>query len=325
MRWVIYHFISGDAFFSGAALMILGAILPAFGEGSRMRITSLSLILVGAGFVAMSSAPLAWPFYVAWSVLLMVWLVGHHGDKAEHSRLAMLARGGLTAFIIAMVFVELPWRRLPTLSGGEHRFVYVIGDSLSTSEDTEVDAWPDILGAAARMPVINLAELGASTEDGLGQAHAVLSDDALVVVNIGEVDILNGTPTKEFEVHLTELMKELTVPGRTIVQFELPLLPFHNSYGLIQRRIAREYGVVLLPKRLFSGIHVGAGMEANQFRLTQEGHNEVANFLWNALRQQLGPARELPASNPAPRDDAKSSPGTVVRLSPPEETPSRPA
>ena len=56
----------------------------------------------------------------------------------------------------------------------------------------------------------------------------------MIVVEIGGNDILGGTPAKQFERDLDQLLSVLAVQeNRQVLMFELPLPPFYNAYGRV--------------------------------------------------------------------------------------------
>jgi acyl-CoA thioesterase-1 len=75
--------------------------------------------------------------------------------------------------------------------------------------------------------------------------------DRLVVIELGGNDLLQGSPTREFEQALDKLLSIVATPGRTVAMFELPLFPPKIGYGQVQRRLANKYSVTLIPKRFF--------------------------------------------------------------------------
>jgi hypothetical protein len=63
--------------------------------------------------------------------------------------------------------------------------------------------------------------------------------------------LIAGVPCVEFEARLDKLLAACIGRDRTLIMFELPLLPHRIAYGRIQRRLADKYGVQLIPKRFF--------------------------------------------------------------------------
>ena len=82
---------------------------------------------------------------------------------------------------------------------------------------------------------------------------------SLVLVEIGGNDVLRATRPLAFEEGLDVLLAKLRDTRRTVVMLELPLPPFHNRYGEVQRRLAKRHGVLLVPKRVLMGVLTSAG------------------------------------------------------------------
>jgi hypothetical protein len=99
-------------------------------------------------------------------------------------------------------------------------------------------------------------------------------------------DLLGKATSAEFRNDLKKLLASLHEPSRTIVMFELPLLPGQAELGRAQRSLAKEYGVYLIPKRYFcnilgapqatiDGLHlspVGSALMADLVHTVLEGH-----------------------------------------------------
>ena len=64
---------------------------------------------------------------------------------------------------------------------------------------------------------------------------------------------------------------------------ELPLPPTCNAYGRIQRRLARQYETLLVPKRVLLGVLQQPGTTLDTIHLSQEGHQRMAEAIWNAV------------------------------------------
>jgi lysophospholipase L1-like esterase len=69
-----------------------------------------------------------------------------------------------------------------------------------------------------------------------------------------------------------------------VVMFELPLPPFRNEYGRVQRKLASKYGVVLIPKRVFVGVLTEEGATMDGVHLSPQGHERMAEIVWNSIR-----------------------------------------
>jgi lysophospholipase L1-like esterase len=79
------------------------------------------------------------------------------------------------------------------------------------------------------------------------------------------------------------LLDRVVSRGRVIVMFELPLPPLCNEYGRIQRRLASEYGVCLIPKRVLARVLTGNGATLDSIHLSRRGHEQMASAVWEYL------------------------------------------
>src|SRR5450755_4892187 len=90
-----------------------------------------------------------------------------------------------------------------------------------------------------------------------------------------------------FDKNLNATLSRWTMPGRTLVLFELPLLPNRIAYGQIQRRLAAKYGVWLIPKRYFTEILGGANATSDGLHLSESGAHRMATLVATALSSVL--------------------------------------
>ena len=110
----------------------------------------------------------------------------------------------------------------------------------------------------------------------------------MLVANGGN-DLLGPTTAAEFDIKLKALLEQVCRPGRTVLMFELPLPPLCNDYGLIQRRLAAEYAVVMIPKRVLVGVLTTADATVDGIHLTQAGHQLMAEVVGNLVRPRGTP------------------------------------
>ena len=64
--------------------------------------------------------------------------------------------------------------------------------------------------------------------------------------------------------------------GRVVVMFSLPTPPLYGAYGAIQRRLAKEYGVALIPKRCMTRVFSAPGATIDGLHFTHAGHELMA-------------------------------------------------
>ena len=187
-----------------------------------------------------------------------------------------------TAFAVYSLIlcaVELPYHFTKNISVSHNQTIYVIGDSISAGIDDKEKTWPDVLGDLSQLKVVNLARAGATVEIATYQTKRITVSNTLVLVEIGGNDLLGSTDRRTFYRQLDQLLEELKGKDSRIVMFELPLLPFWNSYGSDQRMLAKKYGAVLIPKKYLVNAFAGKGNTIDGLHLSQKGHDELAKAL----------------------------------------------
>jgi acyl-CoA thioesterase-1 len=137
---------------------------------------------------------------------------------------------------------------------------------------------------------VDLSRAGATLRSASEEVQKVKQGPAVVVLEIGGNDLLSRRTAVDFEKDLRALLEKLRNPERTLVIFELPLPPFYNAYGRIQRSLAGQFRAVLIPKRLFCKVLARHGSTVDGIHLSAKGQIEMAAV----VRDVLG--RAVPAS-----------------------------
>ncbi len=106
-----------------------------------------------------------------------------------------------------------------------------------------------------------------------------------MVLEIGGNDILLSPDPDSFADRLDELLADVTERADVVVMFELPLPPFFHAYGAAQRRLAQQYGVLLIPKRVLMGVLANGDSTLDSIHLSQEGHRLMASKVGRILQR----------------------------------------
>ena len=69
---------------------------------------------------------------------------------------------------------------------------------------------------------------------------------------------------------------------------ELPLPPLYNRFGAVQRRLARRFGVVLVPKRYFANVLAGDESTLDGLHLSHIGHAKMSRMIWSTVMRDSG-------------------------------------
>lgn len=278
MNVVALEFATGRTLYYGLALCFVALALrpdlkSKVGAAVRRLLYSTGVILV-----IVSSTPMGDAWYACWFALaVMAWLLGAvPQEKAK--RFAKLAAGAFIILSLAVGFLEWPFQRTPALPPVAGRTVYVIGDSISVAWEEGTGAWPDILGKGGR-PIVNVAESGSTTGWAMQQVKKIPAGPAYVIVEIGGNDLLGHGDAALFERDLEALLSALKGPDRTLVMMELPLPPFRQRFGMVQRAAALRHGVSLIPKRYLVHVLQGRGATVDGLHLSYLGQVRMAQTI----------------------------------------------
>jgi lysophospholipase L1-like esterase len=284
---LIGHLTDGSAFFAGT-VMILAAVLLSSLLGFKLRgILIYPLVILGVSGILLSATPLALWFYLLWGTAVVVWLwVAHRIVRRRHQVFSGIV---VAVLCLAAVAMEVPYHLIPDIPQGQCTVFYVIGDSVSAGIGGPGEqAWPQILGRTHHIRTVNLARAGATVASAIQQTELVREPHAMVLIEIGGNDLFPAIPSNEFRASLDQLLSQATGPSRTVVMLELPLLPFQNEFGRIQRRLAEKYRVILVPKRFWVAILSSRGATVDLAHLSPEGQRLMAERMWSILHPAMG-------------------------------------
>ena len=135
--------------------------------------------------------------------------------------------------------------------------------------------------------------------EGLLIARGLKDSDHLVLIEIGGNDLLMGVSSDEYGKALDALLSKVAAPNRTVLMFELPLLPNKIAYGRIQRQLSTKYRVFLIPKRFFAEVLGDADATTDGLHLSASGAHRMAALVGRVLSPLLKSCQ--PVTNGAPR------------------------
>jgi len=299
MNSVVLYFASGDSLYPGAALLVLVALIsPRLKRGWALRIRNISGWL-GLAMIVMACPPFPWFVDAIFLAALVLWFWASNMIAAlpNWAGLRLAATAVLLALLLVLPAVEFSHRAVPVIAGAPTDHLVVIGDSISSGVDPRVPAWPAVLQQMTGVLVKNLARPGAQTIEGRIMAEKIMPEDNVILIEIGGNDLLAGAPSSEFGRALDALLFKVSAPGRTVLMFELPLLPNQIAYAQIQRRLATKYGVLLIPKRFLVEVIGGANATSDGLHLSEAGTRRMAEL----VGQVLLPVLKSPVATNKPR------------------------
>jgi acyl-CoA thioesterase I len=289
MMTFIWFCAAGKSFGLGRLLLLLTVFLSVAARRVWQRLLVYAATLVAAAMMIMAATPLAMWFLIVWALLALVWL-GCLVSRRDMARLLWLpvAAAVLMGWTVAAGVMERPFQRRPTLPQRQLGTLYVVGDSVSGGIGrADEQTWPLLLGRQHGVSVVNLARSGATVATALKQVEQIDAADSLVLVEIGGNDFFGPTPYAEFRRDLGQLLVRAGGNGRVVVMMEVPLLPWQLEYGRIQRQLAREHDVVLIPKRYFVKVLSAPGASVDLAHLSPEGHQLMAGEVWAIVGKSL--------------------------------------
>ncbi len=284
MNLTVYLFAGGAVFFIGIGFIFIGLLTFAIVERRWLTIVATLSSVVGLLLIGLSSTPLPYWLYAVAGLATCVWLVAER-LALNRFRVGRKCLRGLVAALWALsAAVEIPHQMMPTLAASGRPKLYVIGDSVTAAmSDRDQQTWPRVLAREHHVEVLDFSRIGATAASAMQQANGLPDGGGLVLLEIGGNDLLGATSARDFERDLTALLAKVCSPDRTVLMFELPLPPFCNEFGHIQRSLAAEYGVVLIPKRVFIGVLSRNGATVDSIHLTPQGHERMAEAVWSVI------------------------------------------
>jgi acyl-CoA thioesterase I len=287
MSPLILYFASGDSLYAGAALLLLAVVgAPFLRQNWRRLLRSLATWL-GIAMIVMASPPFPLWVDISFIVLLVLWLFSEDRHRSAWTVVRRVSSVLLLVWLLIFPAAELSRRNMKPIAGISADHLVVIGDSISAGIGNGVLPWPVLMQRQTDVPVKNVSRPGAGVADAQLIASEVQPDDNLILVEIGGNDLLSDAPASKLFQDLDSFLLRLSRPGRTIVMFELPLLPYKVEYGRIQRRLAAHYGVFLIPKHYFAAVIAGSDATSDGLHLSETGARRMAALVENILSPVL--------------------------------------
>jgi acyl-CoA thioesterase-1 len=288
IRIVAFLVAGGDAFFFGLAALAGGLIAIAWRDGPRSRVAFRLLSFIGWIIIAASATPLPlWFYLVGGALTLPAWLPRPAQSPLPPARLRLLVTLAIGWILVAGAW-EASYRRAPLLRRGSvaSPALAVIGDSVSAGMlGPQERTWPKQFGERFHVRVVDVSREGATAHSAIRQAESLNGHPeaahAVVVVEIGGNDFFESLDPARFAADLDNLLALLTRPGRRIIMLELPLPPFYNAYGRVQREMAAKHGVQMISKRDFARVVFTSGATLDTVHLSERGHALMAEMIWN--------------------------------------------
>jgi len=181
MNFIVYHIVSGQAFFTGAVLVILAALLSLRESRIAKRVSVLAFLL-GLIAITVSSTPLPYWFCGVALVITLVWLCSGFVKKGR--RRSAFALIGVWAIGMAL---ELPYHITPDLKPVDAKALTVIGDSVTAGlgSGDRAETWPRILAREHNLHVQDISQAGDTVASALKRVQEQPISSPVVLLEIG--------------------------------------------------------------------------------------------------------------------------------------------
>jgi acyl-CoA thioesterase-1 len=293
----IWFCAAGYSFFVGALLFAAAVIFSVTYKKRFRRIIFICGFILSAVLIYLSAATIPFYIYCLWITLAIAWLflsmIGQKSKKTQY--ILIITVLGLT---LTAVSIELRYSLKPAMPNQLYEKLYIIGDSVTAGIGNKDEVtWPGIIQKKVKADIIDLAQSGATVATVLRQAEQIDTKNALVLCEIGGNDLFGPTPYSEFRSNLNLILQRVKKNGNTVVMLELPLLPWQIEYGRIQRQLANEFNVILIPKRFFAAVLSQEQASSDLAHLTYKGHQLMAEQIWSLIGQNLKASEDISTKN----------------------------
>lgn len=287
MMKFIWFCAAGYSFLYGIVLLALAILLSMISKNIWQKLSVYAAAIVAVFLVFMSATPLQWWLYIVWIILAAGWLLSFALEIKSKGYFRLLAV--LTfCFTLIVLAAELPFFLKPVMPKEKFKKLYVIGDSVSAGiGGREEQNWPKLLLVKYGINVVNLSVSGSTVTSAIRQANQIETENSMVFLEIGGNDFLSSTPYPKFEENFRQILEIVKKRKSTVVMLEMPMLPWYIEYGRIQRQVAKDYNVIIIPKRFFVSVVSINGTTPDLVHLSAKGHQLMMEKMWFLLGSSL--------------------------------------
>lgn len=297
---LLFHIYSGDVVFTAAALLALAVVFDLIVRDSGnelVRRAARMLFLLSLPLGALGTVPV--PLWIA-VPLVGAWIAyAATGFGRSSKRKATIS--GVIVLILAFssLVPELWWRFREPPPSAPPATVFVFGDSLSSGGFGETETWVARLDRTSEVNLVNFSMPSDTTRSVLESQITELDPNVCqscgVLIELGGNEMLGDGSAREYDRDLRALIEESRNLGAQLVWLvELPPLPLRWAWAAVQRRVARDTGTILIPRRVLASILVEESNTYDGLHLTDRGHEEIARQMsrWLGLGTDAFPSTE---------------------------------
>lgn len=280
MNFMIMHYASGWAFYSGFLLIITGTAMSWLPYKLLRLYVARLFLLIGLINVILSSTPFSMLLLLLLILLIVMLLLISENKKLKRRNKI------ITSALIVLLSLYAVLADLPFLFSGEPvkmatDNVFVIADSISAGIGFKGEKiWSEILVSDFKLNAINKAVGGGTLASSINTLRKVnVGKNDLLILEIGGNDILAGAAAGKFYAELDRLLADAAAKCDRVIMLELPLPPFCGAFTGCQRELCSKYRVSLIPKRYFSWVITGSESTVDGLHLSNIGQKRMAEVI----------------------------------------------
>jgi len=284
----IWFCAAGYSLFCGIALLTLTMLFSILSKQLWPKLLVHVATIISIFLIILSATPLPWWLYIVWVISVLGWLLFFASEKLSKWPFTKLLTALAFCVTITVLVTELPFYLKPTMPKHKFEKLYIIGDSVSAGIGGKHEqTWPILLRNKYGIKVVDLSESGATVTSAIHQANQVNSENTIVLLEIGGNDLFGSTPYSQFKRDLSQILNIVSDYKSTVVMLELPIFPWHIEYGRIQRQLAKQFNVILIPKHFFVSVLSVKGASTDLAHLSAKGHQLMVETIWSILGPNL--------------------------------------
>lgn len=290
LRWAMYHFAGGDAYLLGLTAFAAAQLALSRTSGAKRRRWLTIGGRIGLIWTIADPSPVPWLVIAAIVLLLLTAMVGRLRKRRPAGSTEVTPIGKRDTFRLALaglavvaILCEIPYQFSPSLKT-TIKTLAVVGDSVTAGLNDGEETWPKQLARTSKVQVFDASQPGATLKSALKQVELLNSQSAdVLILEIGGNDLLEGLPVADFEQDLDRLLAASQTDQRQVLMFELPLPPLAARYCAVQRRLALQHHVPLIPRRQFLRVLTGDGSTVDGIHLSVRGQTRLMELVRNLL------------------------------------------
>lgn len=289
MNPFVMHFCSGNSFYSGSLILIIGIALSFIKSKSIFLKAVVNLIILNGMIIMFLSSVFIFKIYFSLLVFItLVFILINSFTEKVPDFVLNIFRVLIALFVLIGLLFEIPHYFMPSLPKKKFDKIFALGDSISGGIGYKGErTWWQVFENKYGIKADCRAYGGAQIEGVIPMARKITEEKCFILLEIGGNDILRAKSSQKFERDLDKLLAIVSGPGRVIAMFGLPVPPLRDDYVEIQQRLSEKYGVILVPRRYFARILTGDDYSEDGLHLNNKGHERMADIVWELFGEIL--------------------------------------